>query len=220
MVRTRRFHEGLDELKIQVEVMSIRVGEALDGATEILRGGDADLAVGLAAADDAVDAMAVSLTEKCHELLLLESPVAGDLRLVLSTLRAVSELERIGDLCLRVGNHVTDQALLAAHPAVFQVLVELSGNVRARYATVTEAWAAEDIDALEPLEAAPPLEVFALPLMEHVLDLQGPDAARVAVAALTVGRAYDRIGDHTSILAARLRYLLTGDPQHLADEVL
>ena len=46
--------------------------------------------------------MNVSLTERCYEVLARENPVASDLRLVVSVVRVTSELERVGDLCLRV----------------------------------------------------------------------------------------------------------------------
>jgi phosphate uptake regulator len=41
----------------------------------------------------------------------------------------------------------------------------------------------------------------------------------VAVAAVLVGRALERIADHTVIVGERLRYLLTGDPAYLASEI-
>ena len=45
--------------------------------------------------------MNVSLTERCYDLLGREAPVASDLRFVVSVLRVLGELERIGDLALR-----------------------------------------------------------------------------------------------------------------------
>jgi phosphate uptake regulator len=42
---------------------------------------------------------------------------------------------------------------------------------------------------------------------------------RVAVAVFVAGQAADRIADHAAIIGARLRYLLTGEPAHLAAEV-
>jgi phosphate uptake regulator len=41
----------------------------------------------------------------------------------------------------------------------------------------------------------------------------------VAITTFAAGRALERIGDHATIIGARLRYLLTGDPDHLAAEV-
>ncbi len=65
-------------------------------------------------ADDEIDAMNVSLTERCYDLLRREAPVASDLRFVVSVLRVLSELERIGDLALRVLKLAPDHQLLAA----------------------------------------------------------------------------------------------------------
>lgn len=41
----------------------------------------------------------------------------------------------------------------------------------------------------------------------------------MAVAAFLAGRPLDRVGDHTDVIAARLRYLITGDHVYLAEEV-
>ena len=49
--------------------------------------------------------------------------------------------------------------------------------------------------------------------------LDGPDAAAMAMQALVAGQALERIADHAAILGTRLRYLITGDPNHLATEV-
>jgi phosphate uptake regulator len=41
----------------------------------------------------------------------------------------------------------------------------------------------------------------------------------LAVSTFAAGRSLERIGDHAAIIGARLRYLLTGNPDHLAAEV-
>ena len=56
-------------------------------------------------------------------------------------------------------------------------------------------------------------------LLVELFHLQGPDATRIAVSSFYAGRALERINDHAAIIAARLRYLLTGDPGHLNAEV-
>ena len=56
-------------------------------------------------------------------------------------------------------------------------------------------------------------------LVGEVHRLEGDDAVPVAVKAMAAGQALSRIDDHATILGARLRYLFTGDPDHLAAEV-
>jgi phosphate uptake regulator len=128
-------------------------------------------------------------------------------------------LERIGDLALRVANAVGDQSLIAKHPAVFEVLQALADNVVTRYRAVQEGWSAASVEPLERLHSTDPLAEFADPLVNRLMELSGSDAVRVALAAMAIGRSFDRIGDHAQIMASRLRYLVTGDPAHLADEV-
>ena len=213
------FTEELEALKLQVEVMALRVEQAVKGANQVLRVGDRSLAEQMKEADDAIDEMQVSLTERCYQLLAREAPVASDLRLVVSVIRVLHELERIGDLALRVANEVEEQALVASHPSVFDVLLRLADNVCGRYETVRLSWSAGSVEPLDRLERTDDLAEFANPLVNRILELDGGDAVRVALAAMAIGRAFDRIGDHTQIMAFRLRYLVTGDPAHLADEV-
>ncbi len=216
---TTSFVEELAELRLQVELMALRVGGALDSTIEFLETGDAALAAQLLASDDEIDAMQVSLTERCYNLLVREQPMASDLRLVVSVIRVLSSLERSGDLCLRIANRADDHSLLVDHPSVFEVILTLSHHVRERFSVVQTAWASRSLDPLDELDSAVALERFATMLLERILELDGPAAVRVGLAAFAIGRSLDRIGDHTQVMALRLRYLETGDPAYLAEEV-
>lgn len=216
----RQFDEDLEQLRLQVELMMLMVGAAFDKANAVIATGDPDIAHDLVQGDNEIDAMHNSLSEQCYVLLVREAPRASDLRLVISVMRVLTALERIGDLCLRIAKTANDQPLLASHPDLFAVLLALAENVRQRFAIVQEAWSANSIDPLTRLARRDPLDDFGDPLLARILDLRGTDAARVAVASFVVGRSLDRIGDHTQILAARLQYLITGDNAYLADEVI
>lgn len=198
--------------------MAILVGEAVERSRQVVATGDDTIARAIIDADDAIDQMQVSLTEECYSLLAKQAPVAADLRLVVSVIRVLHELERIGDLAIRVANAVADQPLIAEHPAVFEVLTRLADNVTARFASVQEAWSAFSMDPLIQLAAIDPLVEYGDPLVSHLMDLNGDDSVRVALAAMAVGRSFDRIGDHTQIMACRLQYLVTGDSSYLAAE--
>lgn len=214
-----RFADDLEGLRLQVEVMALMVAEAVTGARQVLASGDEDLAAVLVAADDAIDEMHVSLLGHCYQLLAQQAPVASDLRLIVSIIRVLSELERIGDLALRVVKTVGDLPLLRAHEDVFGVLMALADNVVGRFVVVQQGWSAASLEPLAALDQADPLIEFADPLVSRLLTVSGPDTVRVALAAMAVGRAFDRIGDHTQIMASRLRYVVSGDPAFLADEV-
>jgi phosphate transport system protein len=218
-VRTQ-FTAELDQLRLQVELMAVRVDHNLERMREVLSTGDDALAARARTADDDIDAMNVSLTERCYDLLRRQAPVASDLRFVVSVLRVLAELERVGDLALRVVNAGVEHELLVSEPVVFDVLQAMADQTVDRFRTALRAWAAMDLGvATDVATGSRTLDVFFERLLAEVVRLEGPDAVRVALTAVAAGRALERISDHSAILGARTRYLLTGDPDHLAAEV-
>lgn len=219
VVVRQQFTEELEQLRLQVELMAVRVDENLERMREVLRTGD-EIAAGRAInADDDIDAMHVSLMERCYDVLRREAPVASDLRFVVSVLRVLGELERIGDLSLRVDKVAEHHDLLAARPEVLDVLLSMADEAIERYRTALRAWATMDLDLAVELAAGTALDLYQNRLTDELVRLDGPDVAQVAIIASSVGRAIDRIGDHAAIIGARLRYLITGNPDHLAAEV-
>lgn len=214
------FSAELDQLRLQVEVMAVRVDQNLERMRTVLRDGDllaADQAVN---ADDDIDAMSVSLTSRCYDLLAREQPVASDLRLIVSVLRVLGEFERVGDLALRVVKLAPEHQLLTASATTFDLLLAMSDTAVDRYRTAMRAWSALDAPLATALMQEP--SIIGLQderLMAELISLDGPNAARIAVRTLVAGKSLERIADHAAIIAARLLYLVTGDSGHLAHEV-
>lgn len=214
------FSAELDQLRLQVELMAIRVDENLQRMRQALADGDTEIVAVALAADDEIDAMNVSLTERCYDLLRRESPMASDLRFIVSVLRILGELERIGDLALRVVKLSNDHRLLAGNTSCFAILKTMTDQAIARYRQSLRAWASMDLTlATDIVTAAHDMDACFEALMVELFHLEGPDATRIAVSSFYAGRALERINDHATIIAARIRYLLTGDPEHLNAEV-
>jgi phosphate transport system protein len=214
------FAAELDQLRLQVEVMAVRVDENLERMRSFLADGDERLAELAVATDDAIDAMNVSLTERCYDLIAREAPVASDLRFVVSVLRVLSELERIGDLALRVCKVGPDWPLLRCGGGTFDLLLSMSDSAVEQYRAALRAWSAQDLGLATSLAGSSPvMEAQNERLMRELLRLDGPEAVPCALRTLVVGRSLDRIADHAAVIGARLRYLITGDPDHLATEI-
>ena len=214
------FTAELEQLRLQVELMAVRVDQNLERMREVLERGDVAVVEIALLADDEIDAMNVSLTERCYDLLRREAPVASDLRFVVSVLRVLSELERIGDLALRVIKLAPDFTLIASNSASYDILRSMCDQVIDRYRNALRAWASLDLDIASELATNDrSMDVFYERLLSELLRLSGDEAVRVAITTFAAGRALERIGDHATIIGARLRYLLTGDPDHLAAEV-
>jgi phosphate transport system protein len=216
----KSFQEELDQLRLQVELMGVKVDHNLERLRAVLVVGDASAAAAAVACDDQIDAMNVSLTERCYELLAREGPVASDLRFIVSVLRILSELERIGDLALRVAKLQPDRHLWAGNAGTYDILVSMGDVAVEAYRDALRAWSAQDLGlATELATQVRAMDLHYERLMAELLRLHGPDAVRVATTTLIAGRSLERIADHAAIIGARLRYLLTGDPDHLTAEV-
>jgi phosphate transport system protein len=214
------FGRELDELKIQVEVMALKVDDSLQKSISVLLSGDEGLAAEVVAADDEIDGMLVSLTERCYDLLCRQSPVASDLRLVVSVIRILGDLERTGDLCLRIVKLAPDQPLLAAEPTTFELLKRMSSEAIDTFRLAMKAWALGDLQLARSLGVRDmAMDSHNTLLLEEILRLEGSDAVATAVKTLLAGRALERIADHSVMIGERLSYMLTGDIRSLSREI-
>ena len=201
-------------------MMALKVDEALALSTQVLLTGDRDLADQVIAGDDAIDSMFVSLTERCYDLLCRQSPVASDLRLVVSVVRILGDLERTGDLCLRIVKLAPEQPLLASNEETFSILRAMASEATELYRLATRAWAAQDLRLAKTLESRDDsMDRHNSDLMAALLHLEGPEAVPLAIQTLLAGRALERIADHSVMIGERLRYMLTGDVDSLSKEV-
>ena len=219
MVR-QGFNAELDQLRLQVEVMAVRVDQNLERMKDFLATGDLEVAAVAVAADDDIDAMNLSLTERCHDLLAREAPVASDLRFVMSVLRVLGELERVGDLALRVVKVGSEWSLVRSSASTYDILMSMAETSVEQFRDALRAWSSQDLALADQLaRSGPVLDHANAQLVRELLLLEGPTAVATALRSLVVGKALDRIADHSAIIGSRLRYQLTGDPDHLAAEI-
>lgn len=215
----QQYTAELEQLTLQVELMGVLVDENLERMRTVLHTGDQRVAQEALLADDPIDAMNVSLMERCYELLRREAPVASDLRLIVSVLRVTAELERIGDLALRIAKLAPEHELLTRVPRAFDILQTLAEHALTQYRDALRSWSTLELTLAERVASEPEVALALRHLVEALLGYEGPDAVVVALRTMVAGQALDRIADHSAVLGARVRYLITGDPDHLAAEV-
>ncbi|HET9255336.1 MAG TPA: PhoU domain-containing protein [Pseudonocardiaceae bacterium] len=212
------FHAGLDELMSDLASMVRLTGLMMTNASIALHQSDLTLADLVIAQREDIRARYELMERRCVSLLALQAPVAGDLRVVVSALRALGHARRMGNLA----GHV---AVIAQtkHPNPMT-----SGKVRpvlARMSLLASGLAADAASAIEfqdPLSgcrlAAADDEVDAL--LRHLFGiLFAPDwshGVEHAVDAALIGRYYERFGDHAVAIAAGVCYRVTGEmsPAH------
>lgn len=221
MTIRRAYLDELEQLRVQVEVMGLRVGANLDRARAALQSGDLAAAEAAVASDDEIDEMELSLGHRCTQVLAQQAPVAADLRLILSVSRVAGELERVGDLALRVALTGSDQPLISAVPSTFALLHDMADVAVEVFGRAMSAWSTRSVPGAEVAAGSRPEMAERMHQLKGELEGGGAAALTPAVVlrSYIAGQALDRIAVHAAIIGARTAYVLTGDAGHLVREV-
>jgi len=214
----KSFHHQLDVLHDDVVRLAALVTECIPRGTQVLLDGDVGAGQALIDADDVLDEMATDIEERSYQLLALQQPMAGDLRQLVTAIRAASEYERSGDLVVNIvkGAHrltgSPDDARLRG--LLQQMSDEAAGLIRLSI----EAYADRDADKAGDLdERDDVLDDLHRDYIAQVLEScrAGTIEIQAAVQLALVGRYYERIGDHAVNVGERVLYMVRGWlPEH------
>jgi phosphate transport system protein len=178
------------------------------------------LAEKIIAADDEIDDKEKDIEHTCLRLLMLQQPVARDLRLVSSILKIVTDLERIGD-------HATDISEIT--------LLLVKGNYRTlvehipQMASVTMKMTTESIDAFVRKDLVLANKVIADDdIVDNLFDMAKEDVIKLiqqdtkngdqAIDQLMIAKYFERIGDHATNVAEWVVFSLTG--KHKSSQIM
>jgi phosphate transport system protein len=201
------FRRHLDELDLGVRTLSELLIDGIPRATLAFLHGDEALAAAVVAAHAAVKGVPDSLEETVGIDIARRSPMGSDLRFLVSVLRVAPALGR----CLELVDHVVDRRwvgpLLPAGAA--STFAEMGGLVTGMWESATLAWCQADdagVPKLPDSDERLDVLVTGLPRL-----LRHPDLTPLAaMQAITVGRFYERLGDHAVDFARRARWCATG----------
>jgi phosphate transport system protein len=205
----RKFHQNLDEIDGKVIRLFALVSESVGAASDALLSGDTDAARELTEQDRLVDLLEVDLEQIAERELLMQTPMAGDMRYLVSVLRVVPELERSGDLAEHIAQRAVTGLALRLTPTVRGLLEQMGTVCVALWRRAADAWAERDGDAAVSLDKADDqLDDLHDRL---VAELEKADIALAdALQTTLVARFYERLGDHAVHIAERVRYLADG----------
>jgi phosphate transport system protein len=210
---SRAYNDELEDLRRKTLVMGRLVEQQCKDALESLIQGNEELAENVAASDQKVNDMEIEIEEECTEILVRRQPAASDLRLILSVIRMISDLERIGDeaegigkLALKLaGNHSREGFHTEPHHIGQRVLEMLHGALR--------AFEHMDVDmALEVAGRDPAInqefEALTRLLISHMME--DPRDVKNVLRVNWCARALERIGDHSVNICEYVVYLVKG----------
>jgi len=204
------FHRAMAEIDGRVTHLLALVGEGLAAATEALLSGDVDMAKELMARDDLIDSLYLDVERIVQQQLILQSPMAADLRFLLSVLRIVPELERSHDLAEHIARGATRGLTAELTPRV-RGLVSQMGRVGVdMWRDLADAYAERDAGAADRLnDVDDELDDLHVSLTAELVS--GTLTIPVAVEMALIARYFERLGDHAVNVARRVRFIVRGE---------
>jgi phosphate transport system protein len=207
------FHEQLESVFDDLAGICRSVETAVCLANQALLTGDAEIAEQVISADADIDKAREKVEDTAFSILSLQQPVAGDLRVVVSALRMVSELERMGDLSVHVAKIARLRVPQVAVPDEVRPTMERMGQVAEDMVSrVSRIITGMDVDAAIDLGRADEImDQLRRRSFTELLGDKWTHGVEAAVDLALLGRYYERIADHAVSVAHRVVYVVTGD---------
>lgn len=188
------------------------VEQRVSSVIEVIRDGDVELARQVRAGDAEIDQMQLELEAECMRLLALGSPVASDLRLILTAMRVSNELERIADMCKGISKRVIRMVESSSYrypPALVQMAEAALSMLR----DVLVAFSNEDIKLCLEVRRA---DTYVDDLNREVVAWarawieQDVEKSGAAIELLAIGQRVERLADIVTAIAEDTVFLVEG----------
>lgn len=180
---------------------------------EAMTKSDDSIALEVKQGDAEVDALDLKIEEECMRLLALGSPMAGDLRTILSTQRISGQLERIADLAKGISKRTIKLCKLSAI-RLPDSIIEMAEGMRTMIADALEALSNEDVELCRRIRMADDLvdtlnkEVLVWSRTEITGNVHNTEAA---IHLLTIAQRIERMADITTLIAADVIFRVEGN---------
>lgn len=222
---SENFNKELEDIRNQVLRMGGLVESQIQQAVHALTTGDMELAELVIKQDNQVDELEMVIDAECTQIIALRQPAAFDLRLLLTVLRVINELERIGDLAERIAKTAiylsnnsdgrTDQ---------YYELQHMSGLVREMLHDALDSFARMSVDNITDITARDEQvdrEYSSIIRQLITQMMEDPRNITRSLDMLWTVRALERIGDHSRYICEHLVYMVKGeDVRHLTQAEL
>jgi phosphate transport system protein len=207
-----QFHEELDAVTATLVQMAGLVKIAVENATTALLTADLDLSEKVIAEDSIVDEIQHELDARTINLIARQSPVASDLRTLISSLRMSADLERMGDLAHHIAKSARMRYPATAVPPELSLTIEEMGRVCVQIIEkMSHVIESRDTDkALELEDDDDAIDSLHRKIIQTLLDPNWKHGIETAIDMTLLARYYERCADHAVSIARRVYFLVTG----------
>lgn len=226
---SRRYDQKLDDLFNRILAMGGQIESQVQKAFDALRHNNASLATEVIAYDRFINRLESSVDELCIRILAVQQPTAVDLRLIMSAIHIVTDLERMGDEITKMARMVInlcdrEQPCDCQSVPGYSHLVEMTICAQEMIKIALDTFAHLDGKkalSLLPKEAKADEEYRAAQKLIRDYMMQHPEQIPAMLELLNTLRAMERVTDHCLNIAEHVFYIVEGsDLRHISSERL
>lgn len=208
------FDEQLDLLNKDLITMGAFCENAIAMATKALAEGDPELAGAVPGLSVKIDHKEREIEARCLKLLLQQQPVAGDLRVISSALKMVTDMARIGVQSADIAEIVRLANIRAADD--IRVIHDMSRAVIKMVTESIDAFVKKDIETAKAvIDYDDVVDDFFNQVKQTLIEFLGRPGAdgEFAVDLLMIAKYFERIGDHAVNVAKWVLFSITGNKE-------
>ncbi len=207
------FQQELKELQDDLVDIAQLVYQAMSDAVTAFNKSDVELAETVIARDDQIDEAVKALDEQAIAILARQSPVAGDLRLVVSALRISSSLERMGDMAEHLAQLARYRFPDKVVPKSVRPIFKDMGKIDLEMAAMlVELLKTNDLTLAEKIrDEDDRVDALHLRVFETVLSEGWSAGVETTIDATLASRYLERFADHAVSISKKVTYLATGE---------
>lgn len=211
---SKTFDQELESLRTRVLEMGGLAEEQVRKAIDGLYSGNVDLLQNVITDDQRVNALEVDIDSLCNQVIAKRQPTAIDLRMIVSVLKTISDVERVGDKAQKIaklGIKLSQARALSSVPqidlhtmaekALTMLRLALDGFARLDVQQATEAMRLDDQVNAEYKSMTRELITYMM---------EDPRTITNSLDMLSIAKAVERIGDHACNIADYVVYMVKG----------
>ncbi|MBU0593657.1 MAG: phosphate signaling complex protein PhoU [Pseudomonadota bacterium] len=210
----KQFDAELEQVRSRILKMGGLVEEQITKAIKALTDGDLVLADEVIANDIHINDLEIQIDEECTKIIALRQPTAGDLRMIMTVEKTITDLERIGDKAEKIARMAKKiyGADRLSTPR-FTEIKHMSDMVLEMLRASLDAFARLDVSAATQLKRQDiQVDEEFDAVLRHLITfmMEDPRMISTSIDILFAAKAVERIGDHAKNIAGYVVYMAQG----------